>query len=87
MNQVHELIYQCFIKTPDKVAVIDRESVFTYNDLWKNVCRIGCWLSNNYEQGSRIAIMLDNSIESVLFVFGASFAKMISVPIDTNIHQ
>ena len=86
ISQIHEAIYKHCLIRPNKTAVVCGDRKYSYQELWRNVRAVGGWLSQNYTKGSRVGLMLENSFEAVCFIYGASLAGMISVPLDSNIH-
>lgn len=86
ITQIHETIYKHCAISPDKIAIICGERKYSYKELWDHVKAVGRWLSNHHTKESRVGLMLENSFETVCFIYGASLAGMISVPLDANIH-
>jgi len=84
---IHEVIYKNYIKNPDKIAVIDGQDQCTYDQLWDIVQKRSSWLQENFNKQDRIGIVLDNSLDSVYFMYAISAAGMISVPMDSDIHS
>ena len=71
---------------PDKIALYDKNRTMTYSRLWENIKILAAWLSQNLIQGSRVGIMLNNSIEMVISLYAVCCAHMTAVPIDRDIH-
>jgi amino acid adenylation domain-containing protein len=70
-------------KFPDKEAVIDNGKSLTYSELDLRSGRLSHSLvSWGVEAGDRVGIMLDNSIESIISLFGILKAGAAYVPID-----
>lgn len=73
-------------KHPGRIAVYEKERAIPYSDLWDMVQRFGLWLGSRFETRSRIGMMLSNSWEAVVAYYGISYAGMIAVPLDIDMH-
>ncbi|MDO5576962.1 MAG: AMP-binding protein, partial [Fibrobacter sp.] len=59
-------------KYPDKTAIVNMNREITYSQLYKNALSLANGLiSENIHRGDRVAIYLENSIESVISIYGA----------------
>ncbi|WP_342000219.1 AMP-binding protein [Microbacterium sp. LWH7-1.2] len=70
---------------PDKVAVIDEGSEYTYGQVWDLVRRAaGGFRDLGLEKGDRFAVMLENRLEWIVGVLGGLVNGGILVPISTR---
>jgi acyl-CoA synthetase (AMP-forming)/AMP-acid ligase II len=68
---VDDLLAASADRRPDKTAVISRGERWTYRELDDASTRVAAWLANaGVRPGDRVAIWLENSIETVAAIFG-----------------
>jgi len=71
---------------PTNRAIIHGEREISYSDLYACVRKTAKYLSKlNLEQGSRAAVLYENSIEYVIIYFALSMAGFVVTPIDTSL--
>jgi long-chain acyl-CoA synthetase len=70
----------------DRIALVDAERAFTYAELWRRIERARGWFERHVPAGARVAVVLDNSFELVVAIYGATRAGLIAVPVDAAIH-
>ncbi len=70
----------------DRLALIDAERTFRYAELSSLIERARGWFERNLPAGARVAVVLDNSFELVVTIYGATRAGLIVVPVDAAIH-
>ncbi|MGH8083232.1 MAG: amino acid adenylation domain-containing protein, partial [Lysobacter sp.] len=80
---LHADVFAQAARTPDAVAVFDRDGAITYRELTQRaagvaqaLCERGC------EPGERVAIVLDKSADQVVAVLGALLAGAAYLPLD-----
>lgn len=86
MKRLHDVLRFHFLDRPKHTAVIDQDRRLSYEELWNHVCSVRRWLVENFEPQTRIGIMLPNSLEMVMSLYGISAAGMTSVPLDADMH-
>ena len=83
---IHDVIATHAAKTPTQTAIYDRDRIITYADLFDGVQSLSVWLEERYPQKTRVGILLNNSYEMVRALYAVSKARMISVPLDADMH-
>lgn len=83
------LLHQWFERharqTPDKIALICDESVYTYAELDRQATRLAAALqAHSIQRGDRVAIFLENCVEAVVGVFAALKAGAVFMPINAQ---
>ena len=77
---MNKFIFSSLIKNykniPNKIAVIDAEGEYTYEKLVIDCLHIAIWLNSNLKQGSRVGVLLDNSYQAVVAMYGIFFQKV-----------
>lgn len=84
---IERLIFNHSQTMPQKTALIQGESVVSYEHLWKEICKSASWFKQHVEQGDRVIISASKNIEFVFAYFGAHLAGMICVPIDPETNE
>lgn len=80
-----DLIKKISGKSPGKVAVIEKENHITYREFWKRVSAAGrLYRESGIEPGDRVLIILPNSMDFLIFFFGAMKIGAIPVPVKTE---
>ena len=83
---LHNQIYNGFIRSPGKTAVIQDNKFFSYENICLNVNKWAKWIDTNLEHQSRVGILLGNCIETIYAMYGTTLAGCICVPLDTDMH-
>ncbi len=82
MNLLQRL-YQVASETPEKDALVYRDNVYTYQDLWKNALSLAAGFKKmGLQEGERIFIVLPNSPEFIISYYGIMAAGNIIVPVN-----
>ena len=82
MNLLQKL-YQVASETPEKDALVYRDNVYTYQDLWKNALSLAAGFKKmGFKEGERIFIVLPNSPEFIISYYGIMAAGNIIVPVN-----
>ncbi|HEX7186487.1 MAG TPA: amino acid adenylation domain-containing protein, partial [Thermoanaerobaculia bacterium] len=69
---IHELFIARALATPDRPAVVDREGIWSYSDLWKAGGRLASWLAaRGVGRGEVVAIYAHRSAPVAPAVLGA----------------
>lgn len=69
--------------SPDRIAVVDDDRSITYAMLWARACYFSsCLKVEGLQRGDRFAVLLENSIEYVIALYGALMAGAIVVPMN-----
>ena len=77
-----DLFEQCVLNYPDNIAVKDGERELSYEQLSFFVTKIARYVRTVKKQSNRIAIVSENSAESVIAVMGVLRAGAAYVPLD-----
>ena len=72
---------------PNHTAVVYNGNRYTYADLWISVIKMACWLDENVVSEARIGILLDNSYEAVISIYGIVISNRVCIPLDTDMHE
>lgn len=71
-------------RVPDKTAVIEGESRFTYDQLWSRARRFAQHLLDlGVEPGQRVALLCTNTVEFPVVYYGILAAGSVVVPVPT----
>jgi len=84
---LHSPLKRNYKQRPDHLAVIYNNNSFSYADLWINVKKIAYWFDNNLEPGATVGILLDNSYEAVIAIYGIIMSNRVCIPLDTDMHE
>ena len=84
---IERLIFNYSQTMPQKTALIEGQSVVSYEQLWKEINKSASWFKQHVEQGGRVVISASKNIEFVFAYFGAHLAGMICVPIDPETNE
>lgn len=89
MKTIEEQIFDHVQKTPNKVALISRDTEITYSQLWDYCLCVAEKLKNDYHlnKGDRVILSAAGNIEFVYAYFGVHIAGGICVPIDPDTNQ
>lgn len=70
----------------DRVALVHGASRVTYAALWDRIGRARAWFQSRFAPGERVLLVLENSPELVVTLYGAIAAGLVVVPVDAGIH-
>lgn len=84
---IERLIFNHSKTMPQKTALIQGQSVVSYEQLWKEINKSASWFKQRVEQGDRVIISASKNIEFVFTYFGAHLSGMICVPIDPETNE
>lgn len=84
---IERLILEHAQAMPQKTALIQGQSVVSYDHLWKAILKSASWFNWHAEKGDRVIISASKEIEFVFTYFGAHLAGMICVPIDPETNE
>lgn len=89
MKTIEEQIFDHVQNTPDKVALISRDTEITYSQLWDYCLCAADKLKQDYhlKKGDRVILSAAGNIEFVYAYFGVHIAGGICVPIDPDTNQ
>ncbi|MEM6640652.1 MAG: acyl-CoA ligase (AMP-forming), exosortase A system-associated [Pseudomonadota bacterium] len=80
---LHELPQRSARRTPDAVALVDRDRQLTYADLADRIERVGsAYVTHGLGAGERVAIALPKTAEAVVAMFAAAAAGGVFVPVN-----
>ena len=71
----------------DKVAIICNNISYSYSDLWLDTKKLAHWFNTNLESQAKVGIILDNSYEAVIVIYGIILSNRICVPLDSDMHE
>ena len=84
--KVFDLLRRGAADYPDAVAVEHGERKITYRELIESVAGLAGYLRRlDLPDGARVAVLCENSIEYVIFLFAVFSAEYIAVPLDTSL--
>ena len=61
-------------KYPEKIAFADINDKVTWNQFVKNARNISYFIADNFERGSAVPVMMEKSVRTLEFFFGALYA-------------
>ena len=68
---LHEFLEESSNRYPQKIALVQKEERWTYREIDEQANQVARFLRNQgIQRGDRVAIFLDNSVESVISLFG-----------------
>jgi acyl-CoA synthetase (AMP-forming)/AMP-acid ligase II len=73
------------VRTPDACCASDGSRSVTYAQMRDWSYRIGQWLTETHEPGSRVVIAAKNTLEQLALYYGAARAGVVSVPLNTRL--
>ncbi len=83
---IHNFLENSASRFPDKIALVHEGVRATYAEINSMADGIALWLINNgINQGDRVVILLDNSLEYVVSYYGILKAGAVAVPFSTGI--
>ncbi|MCH7320311.1 AMP-binding protein [Solibacillus sp. MA9] len=88
MQQLDFWIAKRARQTPNKKALIQIETgeTWTYEQLMRYANGWSTWFSHNlFQKGDRIAVLLENSIQSFAILFACRMSELIYVPLNTKL--
>jgi acyl-CoA synthetase (AMP-forming)/AMP-acid ligase II len=83
--RVHDYLDYWASRIPDEPCVGDGARTLTWAQLRDRTHRIGRWLADRAEPGSRFGVLSKNSIELFALYLGASRASVVPVPLNTRL--
>ncbi|KOG02728.1 AMP-dependent synthetase and ligase [Pseudomonas syringae pv. syringae] len=82
LMNVKDTLLQAVKAFSDRPAVCDGERSHSYQQVWTRACRLANGLlAWGFEPGTRVAVLEDNSIESLDVVVGLAIAGFVRVPL------
>ena len=83
---IHHFLENSASRFPDKVALVHEEVRATYGEINSMADGMASWLiDNGINQGDRVVILLDNSLEYVVSYYGILKAGAVAVLLSTGI--
>ncbi len=82
---VHDFLINSAKKYPGKVALVQRNNRFTYDDILREAVCFANYLLKKGCSGTQVAISLQNSREYVVAYYGTLMAGACCVPFDPNL--
>jgi len=83
---VHHFLENSASRFPDKIALVHEDVRATYAEINSMSDGMARWLiDNGINQGDRVVILLDNSLEYVVSYYGILKAGAVAVPLSTGI--
>src|SRR5712664_4204755 len=80
---LHQFLEQTARRSPDQVALVCRGTSYTYRQIDEAAARLGAAMQHRgVRRGDRVAIFLDNSVESVVSVYGTLKIGAVFMPVN-----
>lgn len=80
---LHELVEHSARRQPAALAVFDRHAEHSYAQLWQRICEIATGLRElGLAKGERVAVQLPKTFDNIAFMFAASAAGCVFVPVN-----
>lgn len=84
--RLFDILRRGAVISPDGIAIEHGDITITFRELLARAAKTAEFIaSQNLEQGARIAVMIENSIEYVTAYFAVTAAGFVVVPIDTSV--
>ncbi len=84
--KLYDILRRGVATAPDAVAIEQGDSTISYRELIKKVSVLTSYINAcELENGSRIAIMIENSVEYVIAYFAVTKSGCVLVPVDTSL--
>ncbi len=80
---LHQFLEQTARRLPDQVALVCQGTSYTYRQIDEAAARLGAAMQHRgVRRGDRVAIFLDNSVESVVSVYGTLKIGAVFMPVN-----
>src|SRR5947207_15621716 len=80
---LHQFLEQTARRMPDQVALVCQGASYTYRQIDEAAARLGAAMQHRgVRRGDRVAIFLDNSVESVVSVYGTLKTGAVFMPVN-----
>jgi len=80
---LHQFLEQTARRSPDQVALVCQGASYTYRQIDEAAARLGAAMQHRgVRRGDRVAIFLDNSVESVVSVYGTLKIGAVFMPVN-----
>ena len=86
MALLHEIILRRRETTPGHLAVIDAARLVSYAGLRDEVAGAAGWLQRQAPRGSRVGLMLGNTVDAATALLAVPAAGLVAVPLDPDVH-
>jgi long-chain acyl-CoA synthetase len=84
-SNLADLVREAAATSPDKTALVSRSATVTWGELDREVSRCAAGLvAAGHATGSRVGILLPNSVEFAVVYFGILRAGLVAVPLNTG---
>lgn len=84
MNNVLEYLEQSFLRTPEKIALVDERRQITYRELREEARSIGSCLARTGMKNQPVAVVIQRNIESIILFLGIVYSGNFYVPLDAQ---
>jgi acyl-CoA synthetase (AMP-forming)/AMP-acid ligase II len=83
---VGDMLTRTTQRFPDKIALVDRETVLTYDELNRKVNQIArILLQRGYQKGDVVALMCENTYEFVITYFACAKSGLVVMPLNIKL--
>src|SRR5712691_13255734 len=80
---LHQFLEQTARRSPDQVALVCRGTSYTYRQIDEAAARLGAAMQHRgVRRGDRVAIFVDNSVETVVSVYGTLKIGAVFTPVN-----
>ena len=84
---LHSILKKNQSELSKKAAIICNNNSYTYTDLWVDANKLAHWFDSNLKSQDKIGIILDNSYEAVISIYGIVISNRVCIPLDTDMHK
>jgi len=84
---LYSVLKRNYKQRPYQIAIVYNNNTYSYTDIWVDAKKLAYWFDVNLESHARMGIILDNSYEAILAIYGIVLSNRICVPIDTDMHE
>jgi acyl-coenzyme A synthetase/AMP-(fatty) acid ligase len=82
INSIRNLVEIAALKTPNKIALIDKTGQFTYTEVLEKVNKLAHYIGTlNLEKGSRIGVYANKNIQNAVSILAVLSTDYVLVPI------
>ena len=84
---LYSILKRNYKQRPYQIATINNNNTFSYADLWVDAKKLAHWFDTNLKSQARVGIILDNSYEAIIAIYGIVMSNRICIPLDTDMHE
>lgn len=88
LNTVLDYLENSYHEYKEKIAIVDNGCKITYEELYKKVLQVACWMNQTYACDKKpIIVLMNNSANAIAAFLGIALSRNIYVPIGADIPE